>query len=101
MKSLNKSQIEKMIPHAGKMCLIDEILDFNSIELTAKSNTHLDLENPLRFRDRLSVIASIEYVGQVVALHRYLTNNGLQSPVKPKIGYLAAIREANFYQQHL
>ena len=89
-QKINRQGIEQLIPHTGKMCLIEsvEYWDNNSIRCSTKS--HLNPDNPLRLDGRLSSIHLLEYGAQTIAIHGGL----LKKSATP--GYLAAVRNAKF-----
>ena len=89
--SLNKKQIERLIPHAGNMCLIDRVESWGADSIRCASNTHLDANNPLRLDGKLSSIHLLEYGAQAMAIHGGL----LKQAATP--GFLAAIRNVKIY----
>ena len=92
MKSIKKFEFEKLIPHAYKMCLLDEVIDWSDNKIHCISTTHLNEDNPLRSNQILSSICGIEYAAQAMAIHGGLTAiNGK----RPKAGYLASLRDVN------
>jgi predicted hotdog family 3-hydroxylacyl-ACP dehydratase len=66
---LNRAWIEARIPHQGRMCLLDEVLDWDAQHIRCRTATHRALDNPLRSHDRLGVACGIEYAAQAMALH--------------------------------
>jgi predicted hotdog family 3-hydroxylacyl-ACP dehydratase len=66
---LNRAWIEARIPHQGRMCLLDEVLDWNAQRIRCRTATHRALDNPLRSHDRLGIACGIEYAAQAMALH--------------------------------
>lgn len=90
-KSKNKQEIEAIIPHSGKMCLI-ELVDLWDIDkIVCRTNSHRDAQNPLRINGELSAINLLEYGAQAIAIH-----GGLLSKTKIH-GFLAAIRNAKLH----
>ncbi len=90
-KKINKPEIEKLIPHAGKMCLIDQVECWNQDTIICHSLTHLHPDNPLQMNNQLSSIHLLEYGAQSIAIH-----GGLLRKAKMP-GFLAAIRHAEFF----
>lgn len=80
-----------MLPHAGSMCLLDGILDWDETRIVASATSHRQPDNPLRREEGLGAVCGIEYAAQAVAIHGSLLARAQGTPVKP--GYLAAIRE--------
>ena len=66
---LNRAWIEARIPHQGRMCLLDEVLDWDARHIRCRTATHRAPDNPLRSHDRLGVACGIEYAAQAMALH--------------------------------
>jgi predicted hotdog family 3-hydroxylacyl-ACP dehydratase len=66
---LNRAWIEARIPHQGRMCLLDEVLDWDAQHIRCRIATHRAPDNPLRSHDRLGVACGIEYAAQAMALH--------------------------------
>jgi predicted hotdog family 3-hydroxylacyl-ACP dehydratase len=66
---LNRAWIEARIPHQGRMCLLDEVLDWDAQHIRCRTATHRAKDNPLRSHDRLSIACGIEYAAQAMALH--------------------------------
>src|SRR5437764_15338661 len=66
---INKAEIRTLIPHAGSMCLLDNVLDWNNESIVCVTNTHRDEANPLRRNGRLSALHAFEYGAQAAAIH--------------------------------
>lgn len=82
-----------LIPHAGDMCLLDRVIEWNDTEIVCEVLSHQDSNNPLRSDQGLASVAGIEYGGQAMAVH-----GSLLGSVK-KEGqslYLAAVRDVKF-----
>ncbi len=90
-KKIKKAEIETLIPHNGKMCLIDQV-DFWDIEtISCSTRSHQQPDHPLRINGQLSSIHLLEYGAQTIAIH-----GGLLRKEKTP-GFLAAIRNAEFF----
>jgi predicted hotdog family 3-hydroxylacyl-ACP dehydratase len=87
---LTKSDIAKLIPHAGTMCLLERVLHWDSTTIRCGSRTHRDAANPLRTGGELPALCGIEYAAQAMALH-----GGLARTIagRPTTGYLASLRD--------
>jgi predicted hotdog family 3-hydroxylacyl-ACP dehydratase len=79
--------IAKLIPHAGRMCLLESVVCWSADSITCRAVSHLRADNPLRRHGRLASLCGIEYTLQAAALHGALRGGGPQPP-----GYLAALR---------
>ena len=95
---IDAEQIANLIPHAGRMCLLEGVMawDAESIRCTAVSHTRAD--NPLRRRGRLSALCGIEYGAQAMALHGALTAAEGQTQ---RAGLLASVRDLKCYASTL
>ena len=97
--AITHSDICHMLPHAGAMCLLDEVMAWDDKRITCLATTHLDKHNPLRNANGLPVIALLEYGAQAMAVHACLYAQ--QSGQKLEEGYLAALREVKFTSEYL
>lgn len=90
--TVGREELERLVPHADGMCLLDGVLAWDDVSLTCISNSHRAAYNPLRSHGRLAAVHALEYGAQAVAVHggllaRHQGNN------RPG-GYLAALRKA-------
>jgi predicted hotdog family 3-hydroxylacyl-ACP dehydratase len=65
---LDRSWIERNIPHHGRMCLLDEVIEWDARHIRCRSGTHRSPDHPLRSRNRLSVACGISEVGFLAGL---------------------------------
>ena len=84
-------RILAMIPHAGRMCLLERILDWDDSTIVAATTTHRSLDNPLRRAGRLHAVHLCEYGAQAMAIHGSLLAANLSEPVRP--GLLVSLRD--------
>lgn len=96
MFALNAAQIAQRVPHQGRMCLLDAVIAYDGLHLTAQARLQLD-SHPLLWDGRLSSSIVIEYAAQAMAVHGSLQENsgGVRQ------GMLAAVREVQFYSPYL
>lgn len=87
---LTKTDIARLIPHTGTMCLLDSVLEWDATAIRCASRTHRDAANPLRTGGELPALCAIEYAAQAMALHGGLAG---AIPGRPRAGYLASLRE--------
>ncbi|MGH8502676.1 MAG: hypothetical protein ACREVE_09435, partial [Gammaproteobacteria bacterium] len=66
---VDKDAIRALIPHAGTMCLLDAVLEWDDESIHCTSETHRAADNPLRREGRLSALHAFEYGAQAVAVH--------------------------------
>jgi len=78
---LNRAWIEARIPHQGRMCLLDEVLDWNAQHIRCRTATHRAPDNPLRSHGRLGIACGIEYAAQAMALHGALAGGAANGAV--------------------
>ena len=85
---LDHAAIAARIPHAGRMCLLDRVLYWDSRGIRCSATSHRDKNNPLREAGGLSALAGIEYAAQAAAVHSAL----LWDETEPRSGVLAALK---------
>jgi predicted hotdog family 3-hydroxylacyl-ACP dehydratase len=85
----DRDAIAKMIPHAGTMCLLDGVLDWDRSSIRCVSRRHRRADNPLRQGGRLGALCGIEFAAQAMAVHGRLT---CAVGARPLMGYLASLR---------
>jgi predicted hotdog family 3-hydroxylacyl-ACP dehydratase len=88
---LPKSGWAHLIPHAGAMCLLDEVVDWNTARLHARSTSHRRADNPLRADGILHAVNLCEYAAQAMAVHGALRARGASETARP--GFLVALRD--------
>jgi predicted hotdog family 3-hydroxylacyl-ACP dehydratase len=111
---LNRAWIEARIPHQGRMCLLDEVLDWSAQRIRCRTATHRAPDNPLRSHGRLGIACGIEYAAQAMALHGALAggaangapisvangvaNGAVDGPAagSSRVGLLAGVRDVRF-----
>ena len=100
---LNREWIERHIPHQGTMCLLDEVLTWNTSGVQCRSSSHRDRTNPLRSHERLAAVCGIEYAAQAMAVHGALIASRLTASPKSEtiVGYLASVRNVVLYASRL
>ena len=93
-----KTDIAKLIPHAGAMCLLDGVVRWDSARIRCVSRSHRYIANPLRAGGQLPAVCGIEYAAQAMAVH-----GGLAGSIgsKPKAGYLVSVRDVIFRNSRL
>lgn len=72
------------------MCLLDEVLHWNTTQTRCRSSTHRRADNPLRAANRLSAACGIEYAAQAMAVHGALVASATGTSAAP--GFLASVR---------
>ena len=87
---LGKAEIARMIPHAGAMCLLDEVARWDRASIRCIARGHRDAGNPLRAGDELPALCGIEYAAQAMAVHGRLSSAVSE---RPRAGYLASVSD--------
>jgi predicted hotdog family 3-hydroxylacyl-ACP dehydratase len=87
---IDKPAIRALILHAGNMCLLDSVEQWNNERIQCATRTHRDPDHPLRCDGALSAIHLVEYASQAAALHGALLARNASAGPAP--GMLAAIR---------
>jgi predicted hotdog family 3-hydroxylacyl-ACP dehydratase len=99
---LNRPWIEARIPHQGRMCLLDEVIDWNAHRIRCRTGTHRALDNPLRAHGRLGIACGVEYAAQAMALHGALASGtDAGGGVRSHVGLLASVRDVRLHVPRL
>jgi predicted hotdog family 3-hydroxylacyl-ACP dehydratase len=64
-----RDAIAGLIPHAGRMCLLEQLLEWSPGHIVLETRTHSHPDNPLRTRGRLRALHLCEYGAQAMAVH--------------------------------
>ena len=95
---LDRNWIERNIPHQGRMCLLDEVMEWDAQHIRCRSSTHRLPDHPLRSQGRLGIACGIEYAAQAMAVHGALAGGALaDSPGGAVAGFLAGLREVRLH----
>jgi predicted hotdog family 3-hydroxylacyl-ACP dehydratase len=86
---LSRTEIARLIPHSGPMCLLDGVVQWDASRIQCISRGQRAADNPLRSGDRLPGLCGIEYAMQAMAVHGGLTG---KVDGRPRAGYLASLR---------
>jgi predicted hotdog family 3-hydroxylacyl-ACP dehydratase len=89
---IDRAELTTLIPHAGRMCLLDGVVAWDERSVTCVTRSHLAADNPLRAGGRLAGLNAIEYGAQAAAVHGGLIARRQGRSMVP--GYLAGISEA-------
>ena len=115
---LDRTWIERNIPHHGRMCLLDEIVEWDGRHIRCRSGTHRAADHPLRSQGRLGIACGIEYAAQAMAAHGALSGGTLAGEAvalarvdiasgasaarsRPEAGFLASLRDVRMYALRL
>jgi predicted hotdog family 3-hydroxylacyl-ACP dehydratase len=99
---MNRPWIEARIPHQGRMCLLDEVIEWDPHHIRCRTETHRAPDNPLRSHDRLGIACGIEYAAQAMALHGALAGGapgagGASAGSPSRVGLLASVRDVRLH----
>ena len=106
---LDRSWIERNIPHHGRMCLLDEVVEWDAGHIRCRSSTHRRPDHPLRSQNRLGVACGIEYAAQSMAVHGALAGGAPAGPdagpgagiIRSEVGFLAGLRDVQLHVARL
>lgn len=83
--------LAELLPHAGAMCLLDELLSWDKTRIVCRSASHRRRDHPLRRDGFLPAVHLLEYAAQATAVHGALVAGADTSAAPAK--YLAAARD--------
>ncbi len=99
---LDRAFIEAHIPHQGGMCLLDEVLSWDSRHIRCRSASHRRAGNPLRVHGHLGIACGIEYVAQAMALHGAIgAERAAGRKARAEVGFLAGLRDVRMHALRL
>lgn len=90
-----REEILKLVPHQGRMCLWDEVVDWSGQDITLRAFNHRDVLHPLRCDNQLRAIHLCEYGAQAMAVHGGLRGRERGGAVVP--GVLVALRDVQLH----
>jgi predicted hotdog family 3-hydroxylacyl-ACP dehydratase len=93
---VTRDRLLQLMPHAGSMCLLDQVLEHSPQEIRCSTRSHLSPDNPLRRDGGLSALHLAEYAAQAAAAHGALCADG-----QPQPGKLAALRDLRLHVEHI
>lgn len=96
---LDHAWIAGHIPHQGNMCLLDNVVHWDSQHIQCRASSHRSADNPLRSRDQLGAACGIEYAAQAMAVH-----GALLAPADstcPRAGFLVSVRGTTLHVPRL
>ncbi|MBU6416863.1 MAG: phosphotransferase [Xanthomonadaceae bacterium] len=96
---LEKKEWAHLIPHVGSMCLLDEVVDWDTKYLHARSESHRRADNPLRADGVLHAVNLCEYAAQAMAVHGALRERGAGGLARP--GFLVGLRDVILHAERI
>ncbi|MCW7536441.1 hydroxymyristoyl-ACP dehydratase [Aquabacterium sp. A7-Y] len=97
--ALDHAGIAALIPHAGRMCLLERLLAWDATTIRCEAVSHTAPDHPLRSASGLLSSAAIEYAAQAMALHGALLARAAGGTARP--GFLASARGVQFHRLRL
>lgn len=92
---LGREEIMALIPHQGRMCLWDQVLEWDADQVHLRADNHRDREHPLRSGSQLHAIHLCEYGAQAMAVHGGLRARERTASAAP--GMLVALRDVQLH----
>lgn len=83
--------IRELVPHAGLMCLLEQVAGWDEAHVVATTRSHQRDDHPLRRNGRLSTVHLCEYGAQAMAVHGGLLAHRDGGRAAP--GFLVSLRE--------
>lgn len=88
---IDRAGIARLIPHAGRMVLLDGVVGWTGTAIACVSRSHLEPAHPLAGEAGLAAIHAVEYLAQAAAVHGALVHDGEPAPRR----LLAAVRDVH------
>lgn len=92
------AEIARLIPHQGRMCLLDAVLECSPTRIRCRTRSHRQGSHPLGIEGELPSVAAIEYAAQAMALHGALN---AREGVVGRPGYIASARGVRLHVPRL
>jgi predicted hotdog family 3-hydroxylacyl-ACP dehydratase len=96
---LNHAWIAAHIPHQYDMCLLEQVVSWDTQQIHCLANSHTLPDNPLRLRGQLSSACGIEYAAQAMAIHGALL--APSDSAHPRAGFLISVRGTTLHTPRL
>ncbi|GHH53588.1 MAG: phosphotransferase [Gammaproteobacteria bacterium] len=96
---LGRDRILALVPHAGAMCLWDEVRAWDARRIVLAARNHRDRAHPLRRAGRLSAVHLCEYGAQAMAVHGGLL--GQEHGRAPRPGMLVSLRGVELHASRI
>ncbi|MBA3773638.1 MAG: 3-hydroxylacyl-ACP dehydratase [Ramlibacter sp.] len=99
---LSREEIARRIPHQGRMCLLERVVDWSADSIHCEAQSHRAADNPLRAYGRLGIACGVEYAAQAMAVHGALIAQAAgPAGGAPAQGYLASVRNVSLHARRL
>jgi predicted hotdog family 3-hydroxylacyl-ACP dehydratase len=97
--NISDYSIEDLLPHRGVMLLVGEILEVD--ELHAVTQSTVDSSWPMADREGVSPLILVELAAQTAGVCNIWERILHEGPGSKKLGWLVAVKRADFYLDHL
>jgi predicted hotdog family 3-hydroxylacyl-ACP dehydratase len=87
---IGQTEIRALIPHAGDMCLLAGVTQWDATRISCVAHSHRNSDNPMAHNGRIGALCGIEFAAQAMAVHGGLT--GLVGE-RPRAGLLVSVRD--------
>lgn len=91
--SVDRARIEQLVPHAGAMCLLDAVMQWDADQINCTSVSPSS-SHALARDGRVPAIAAAEYAAQATAVHGAL----LEDTAGPRAGLLAKLMDVDLHR---
>lgn len=101
---LERAWIAARLPHAGRMCLLDAVLEWSPAHVLCRADNHRAPDHPLRQFGRLGAACGVEYAAQAIAVHAALLAGDAgadDAPAQPRSGMLVGARRLTLHVERL
>ena len=92
-------EIAGLIPHAGRMCLLERVDAWDERSIRCATTSHLAKDHPLRSASGLLASTAIEYAAQAAAVHGAVKAKAAGRAPSP--GFLASARGVRLHRLRL
>lgn len=99
MPALTRTEVCRLLPHAGSMCLLNEVEQWDGSTIRCRAISHRDRENPLRHDGQLGIVSGLEYAAQAMGVHVGLLRKDLS--IDRMIGYVGGVRDVTIGVERL
>lgn len=96
---IGREEILALVPHAGPMCLLERVVQWDENCVRCESDNHRDEGHPLRRHGALAGLHLIEYGAQAAAVHGALLAREASRRRQP--GVLVSVRDCELLVEHL
>ena len=99
--AMSMKSIDTLLPHAGRMRLIDRVVSYDEQSIVCESNSHRCADHPLAEAGVLSIICGLEYGAQAMAIHGALLADSGSPGASRRHGLLVAASDLQWSVERL